>query len=149
MKKLQIFVNTQGTGVLVESSHYEKYGRKYYLKTKKERLEYCKEYYNANSERIIKRTSKRTLKWRYNLTPEELIEMHQQQNNVCKICGKPPNPGRNLDVDHDHKTGRIRGLLCNNCNRGLGHLQDSIIILEAAINYLNRDISGKGGSCGS
>jgi len=136
MKRPLISVSTQVMGVLVESSHYEKYGRKYYLKTKEERLKYCKEYYNANAERVIKRTTKRTLKWRYNLTPEQLITMHKDQGNLCKICKSPPKEGRNLDVDHCHTTGKIRGLLCNNCNRGIGHLQDNITILQSAITYL-------------
>jgi hypothetical protein len=138
MKKPLMFANIQAMGVLVESSHYEKYGRKYYLKTREIRLAKNKEYYNANAERVIKRTTARTLKWRYNLTPEQLIELHKQQNNLCKICGNPPKIGRNLDVDHDHTTGKIRGLLCNNCNRGLGHLQDNITILQNAIEYLEK-----------
>jgi len=48
---------------------------------------------------------------------DRLVALH---GNRCSICGRPPREGgRRLDVDHDHKTGRVRGLLCHRCNRGL------------------------------
>jgi|SRR5882672_5089611 len=54
---------------------------------------------------------------------------------VCAICGKPPG-SKALDIDHDHSTGVVRGLLCNNCNRGLGRLKDSPSLLREAALYL-------------
>lgn len=59
------------------------------------------------------------------------------QGGVCAICQSPEN-GRyaHLSVDHDHDTGKIRGLLCNNCNRGIGLLKDDPKILEQAKKYL-------------
>ena len=48
------------------------------------------------------------------------------------ICGKDEK----LVVDHDHKTGKVRGLLCNHCNRGLGHFRDNVKFLEDAVKYL-------------
>jgi hypothetical protein len=128
------------------SNHYQKYGKVWYDKNKEAEKERNREYYEANKDRVIKRTSKRSLKSRYNLTIEDLLEMLRKQNGVCAICGKPPKEGRNLDVDHCHETKEIRGLLCNNCNRALGHFQDSKENLEKAIEYL--DITGHGGSCG-
>jgi len=50
----------------------------------------------------------------------------------CVICGA----SETLVVDHDHKTGQIRGLLCNHCNRGLGHFRDDPVLLEFAAQYL-------------
>ena len=57
------------------------------------------------------------------------------QEGGCLICGEAP-VGQNLVVDHDHKTGKVRGLLCSNCNLGLGHFLDRPDLLKAAANYL-------------
>lgn len=54
---------------------------------------------------------------RYRLTPEQHAQMLVDQNHVCAICLKPPNGKRPLVVDHDHQTGKVRGLLCYGCNR--------------------------------
>lgn len=78
------------------------------------------------------------LKWTYNITPEEYEEMFERQNGCCALCGVEHGTTREtrLAVDHDHKTGAVRGLLCPPCNKGLGHFQDNIDVLEAAIAYL-------------
>lgn len=63
--------------------------------------------------------------------------MAREQNNMCKICGVPEMElNRRLHLDHDHKTGRFRGLLCKKCNSLLGFVNDNPKILEAAISYL-------------
>jgi hypothetical protein len=61
------------------------------------------------------------------------------QGGRCAICGtdKPGGAGT-FSVDHDHTTGAVRGLLCTNCNQGIGHLKDDIAILQAALEYLKR-----------
>jgi hypothetical protein len=71
---------------------------------------------------------------RYNLTVENYNKLVVIQNNKCKICQVLPRTY--LYVDHCHKTGIIRGLLCQKCNSGIGLLQDSVEILQKAINYL-------------
>lgn len=76
------------------------------------------------------------------LTVEQLLEMEAQRNNRCDICGKEEyvkgSTGRvkSLAIDHNHATGRIRGLLCNNCNRAIGLLGKSPGRLERALEYL-------------
>jgi hypothetical protein len=83
---------------------------------------------------------RRDLKRRYGITVEEYDAMLEQQGNRCAICrtDKPGGKGR-FHVDHDHQTGEVRGLLCNNCNRALGHFKDNVLILEQAIRYLNEE----------
>jgi len=73
----------------------------------------------------------------FGLTLAQFEEMQIAQNGQCAICQKPPK-GRDLDVDHDHNTGAIRGLLCRNCNLMLGKINDRVEVLEKAIQYLRK-----------
>ena len=66
-------------------------------------------------------------------TYDKILEM---QGGGCAICGIEPEEGRYLDVDHDHETDRVRGLLCNSCNKGLGMFSDSQERLVKAAGYL-------------
>lgn len=77
----------------------------------------------------------------FGLTVEELDRLEAECNGRCEICGDlqtGTNRGRvkALAIDHDHETGIFRGLLCDNCNRGLGHFRDNPELLRAAIEYL-------------
>lgn len=73
----------------------------------------------------------------YDITLLQYDEMLRQQSGSCAICGKKrPGGGGRFHIDHDHKTGKIRGLLCSNCNRALGLMQDNFEILSAAARYL-------------
>lgn len=80
----------------------------------------------------IKRASNR--KKRYGISIETYNRMLIEQKGECKIC---KSKFRNLQIDHDHSTGKIRGLLCNPCNRILGMAKDSTLILASAIQYLS------------
>lgn len=82
------------------------------------------------------------LRVEYGLTPEAYDELLRRQGGGCAVC-KSPDPRwkraravRSFCVDHDHETGHVRGLLCSPCNRGVGLLQDSPEVLEAAARYL-------------
>ena len=82
----------------------------------------------------VKRKS--TLK-QYGITPEEFNKMYADQNGECLICERHQTEFKEtLSVDHDHKTGRVRGLLCGACNRAIGLFKDDPNILRAAIDYL-------------
>lgn len=80
----------------------------------------------------------------YGITLDQYNEMSVQQDHKCKICKKPETAksslrkdgSYNLAVDHCHKTGKVRGLLCQKCNGGLGQFHDSIQNLYSAIEYL-------------
>jgi NAD(P)H-flavin reductase len=89
----------------------------------------------------------RDRKWneRYGITPERYDEMVRSQNNQCAICGNVETAKHNrsnkiqkLAVDHCHSTGKVRGLLCQDCNRGLGKFHDDVVRLESAIIYLRQ-----------
>lgn len=77
---------------------------------------------------------------KYGLTPEQYDEMNGKQNGLCAICSKPEitKSKVRLAVDHDHKTGYVRGLLCNTCNTALGKFYDNIELLKSAIWYLEK-----------
>ena len=83
------------------------------------------------------------LKRAYGITFDEYEELLSKQNKKCAICGidnngKYRNKPRAFAVDHCHTTGKIRGLLCSDCNTGIGLLKDNINFLQSAINYLNK-----------
>jgi len=82
------------------------------------------------------RNLKSDLKKHYNLTLEEYQAMLDEQNQVCAICKEPCRRHPRLGVDHDHESNLIRGLLCANCNVGIGHLRHSETLLLEAIKYL-------------
>lgn len=69
----------------------------------------------------------------YSISEEDLKNLKAKQNNSCAICFKE---NTKLCIDHDHKTNKVRGLLCTQCNTGIGFLRDDIQILNSAINYL-------------
>ena len=79
---------------------------------------------------------------RCGLTLEEYDQLLSSQGGVCAICKTPPKPGgRRLNVDHDHKTGKVRGLLCHRCNRALPWMSDSSDRLRAAADYLEQYVA--------
>ena len=79
---------------------------------------------------------------RYGISEQDFHELEQKQGHVCALCKKPEHNGfkgrTTLCVDHDHETGKVRGLLCNHCNRALGLLYDNVETLQNAIDYLTR-----------
>jgi hypothetical protein len=80
------------------------------------------------------------LKRKYGMTIEDYDRMLEAQGGGCAICGRPPRPDISLHVDHNHETGRIRGILCWPCNNLLGDVQDDPVRLYAAAGYLSRDL---------
>jgi len=81
----------------------------------------------------------RKLQQIYHITYADYEILLTSQQKVCAICGdKQSTKSSYLDVDHDHTTGAVRGLLCGNCNRGLGQFHDDIPRLRKAVNYLER-----------
>ena len=74
-----------------------------------------------------------------NISEKEYKKILESQNNQCAICGTNAEEFKTaLNVDHDYKTNKIRGLLCTNCNMGLGHFKDSLSNLNQALEYLDK-----------
>ncbi len=105
---------------------------------------WCKECRNESSRKyyLSKQGStynrRKHLKTRFNITLEQYDKMLEDQKEVCMICGGTNADGRRLYVDHDHETGKIRGLLCFSCNRLLGDALDDVKILKNATQYLRK-----------
>jgi hypothetical protein len=105
----------------------------------------CLAYASAKQEKFRQRNPEavRISKLRkYGLSRAEYLALLARQNGLCALCGRPPvklhRGGTHLAVDHDHETGAVRGLLCTNCNTGLGCFRDDSDLLGRAIEYLRR-----------
>lgn len=97
-----------------------------YKKTDKGKIAECK-YRASEKGRIANRKARRkcSLKKLYGVTLEQYDKMFVAQSGQCAICGQS-ELGYRLCVDHNHKTGAVRGLLCHGCNLSLGHLEDYV-----------------------
>ena len=93
---------------------------------------YFREYYAKNKKRMRSYDLKR----KFGITAEVYEQMLKDQNNACKICKSAHSDEQKLCVDHSHKTGKVRGLLCHQCNKALGLLKDDVALLEEAVAYL-------------
>ncbi len=128
--------------------------REYSRKWRENNRDKIHKHYRANAEKIRKQARERWLnnpkvreyatdyrfKKSYGISLKDFNLMVEKQNGLCLICKKPPNNNKksdNLYIDHDHKTGKIRGLLCHKCNAGLGSFNDNVVLLEEAIKYLS------------
>lgn len=89
------------------------------------------EYVRLRAERLMLR--------KYGLTMADFDALLESQGGVCAICkGDRNGPGARFHVDHHHRSGEVRGLLCGRCNTAIGLLQDSPELAEAAATYLRQ-----------
>jgi len=103
-----------------------------------------KEYQNGSHHKhkhkhphVYEEDKDRKLKKTYGIGYAEYLTMLEVQNGCCAICGTNDTGNRKaFHVDHCHATGKIRGLLCGNCNSGIGNLRDNVRLLRRAIDYL-------------
>jgi hypothetical protein len=119
----------------------------YNLKNKIKIREYEKKYNLENREKVrqrgrrhdtknkLKKKEYRLIK-KYGITLNDYNSLLLKQNGCCKICCEPHKENKTLAVDHCHKTGKVRGLLCHHCNTAIGLLKENPIFLNNAINYL-------------
>jgi len=119
------------------------------------RCKYCGKEHEQNSREIQKNAKNREcelfkphnwtgferedaiMRRQYGISMEEFDELLEFQGGGCAICSKPIDElRRRMNIDHDHKNGKVRGILCSGCNTGLGHLGDNIEGLKKALYYL-------------
>lgn len=117
-----------------KDSFYRKNATVCKLCANKQTIEWQKD--NPEAVKQIKRRVK--LKEKYGLSINEYNKLLEKQGGGCAICGQVSGR-RNLDVDHSHTTGKVRGVLCENCNKALGLYRDSVELLEKAIKYLKEN----------
>jgi len=91
-------------------------------------------YYKANREKVLLQVRRSTLMKKYGITLEDYDRMMKIQGGLCAICNKTNPNGFRLAVDHDHETGQVRGLLCQECNGKLGWFETNI---DEVIAYLD------------
>ena len=106
-----------------------------YMQTEKAKKSGCirsKKYREKNKKRLL---NQRYLK-NYGITTDEKMDLLKQQNYHCKICGNKVNMISG-HIDHNHKTGKVRGILCRECNTAIGLFKDNINNLKRAIKYLS------------
>lgn len=98
--------------------------------------------YRRNAERIRDQKLDQHYRKRYGLTKAEVDELREARAGLCDICKRPADArsrGARLHVDHCHGTGRVRGLLCSNCNTMIGLANEDPMVLLVAVEYLKRE----------
>jgi hypothetical protein len=114
--------------------------RKEWVENNKDKIDEYKEIYKNDLVRKEKSRTYHRARWlmiNFNMTVDKYMSMFEQQDGKCAICGIERNGGkRNFCIDHDHKTGNVRGLLCHSCNVSVGLMKDSPYLLRKAAEYL-------------
>lgn len=115
--------------------------RRWRAKNPKKDKEIGRSFYKRHKEEIL--SPKQALRRRlnvYGITVDDYNKVFTEQNGKCAICGKHQSElKQSLHIDHCHKTDKTRGLLCKNCNLGIGFFNDDIENLQCAILYLNKE----------
>lgn len=117
---------------------------KYYAENKEREKENMKRWYQINRRKKDADSNRRFLRLYYKMSVEDYENKYKEQNGACAICRGNNLSGRRLSVDHNHVTGYIRGLLCGNCNLGIGNFKDNVEIFKTAITYLQKEFSNQG-----
>lgn len=130
-------------GGMSKEERRREYQKKYYNENKQVLTEKNKEYrkiwYQNNPEKRKAHQKKWCVSNKYRITIDEYREMFVRQDNKCAICGREGEVikgSQSLHVDHCHSTKKVRGLLCRDCNLGIGRMKDDVENLKKAILYL-------------
>jgi len=122
---------------------HREWRKKYYEKTSEQSKQYSSAYYKKSIEEDPDKVKLSRKRWKlaqkYGITIEDFFNLLESQDGKCPLCLeelKEPH------VDHDHSTGKVRALLCGNCNRGLGMFKENTEVLKRVIEYLSRYKNG-------
>lgn len=96
----------------------------------------CATHHRARKKALREAAHGRSILKTYGITKEQYEELYAAQDGVCFICQRATGKTKKLAVDHDHKTGYVRGLLCSTCNKILGHLRDDDYAASRIVSYL-------------
>lgn len=113
--------------------------KEYHAANKGRRNAESRAWYQKNRLRIVERQRAHSHNYRFTrhgLTESKYLEMVEAQGGVCAVCRRECDVAGKLSIDHDHDSGRGRGLLCKRCNSGLGFFRESPDVLERALAYL-------------
>lgn len=115
--------------------------KKWYAKNRTYTLKRQRIWASEHYQHLFNYRRRTLLKKLYGMTMDQYAEMEESQNHQCKICGtKAPGRGyRHFFIDHCHKTGKVRGLLCTHCNLAIGQLADDVDRIRRAADYIEHD----------
>ena len=110
-----------------------------------DRLEKLRKWQKRYREENRNALNDRERQRKFGITSQKYVELFKAQNGVCAICKNPETATRlgkikALAVDHCHKSGAVRGLLCSDCNTGIGKLKDDPEVLHSAIQYIEKHL---------
>lgn len=111
------------------------YRKAHYIKNQEKYKEKARRWECLNPDKQLANDLKR-----YGLTIESYTNMVDEQSNKCLICLSPPERGR-LRVDHCHKSGKVRGLLCSQCNLALGNIKENLKAAKRLVKYINTHVA--------
>jgi len=123
-----VFTNKEGARLCKGCNNYFSLENYY-----KKHSTYCKTCSNIKTGLYIKQIHRYK---KYSIGKEDYEKLLFEQQNSCAICKEKFSIDLQPRIDHNHSTGRVRGILCHNCNTGLGHFRDNIEILRTTIKYL-------------
>lgn len=129
------------TGKLLDKRTHTSWCKR--CRTEHQRIDRAQLQANGEQKKISKRLYPQVWEVEYGITVDQYERLVQVQNNLCAICELPEltkhHQGgtlRRLSVDHDHATGKVRGLLCRTCNMAIGNFKENIEIMKKAIAYM-------------
>jgi hypothetical protein len=111
-------------------------------RTKEYRSKYQKQY-RLDTASKYRHLSRRNTWRKAGIDPDEAEQVLRNHDGHCAICGTDQPLGRfgTWGIDHDHATGKIRGVLCHHCNVGLGHFKDDVHLLQRALEYVSSTLT--------